>query len=625
MDDTVASWSLTADSSGASRVAKRSARLAPVAFFLGAAAQFALTTLMAIVNFGWRQPMFDQYRSYRFLLELPFPQNLLQLDNGHRPIVPNVFRLAEINWFDANQLLQLSIGTLCALMSAALIARCVWRESALPLIARATGVMLGVLGILWLANARMLLHGNESLHAYSIVLTIVIAALCMHRAARTRQVRWLLFACTGCVVATFCFGPGIATFAAVIALILLLRLPLHWVLAPAAAMAACLAVYVYVLPGNEGVRGMVGLHPVDSARIAAQWIASPWVNGWLGMADPPLEASIREGVNRSAVGPALSASANAIEHVLHLSWEGCALLLGLAGTATFALRVARLWLRREAASRLQVLSIALGLFALASAAIIGIGRLRGLTELPSQIFADRYLMWPSLFWAALALLLLPDICRANSRLLRGAALTFAALLPIALWPTQRAWADWGAAVYRSAQRSAASARSGAFDPAVFPDGPDAPRRDVEVSLAHFRERHLAMFAQNGWERLGTRLHVASSPSVPLDASAGVRSTFRDSNEATIARVEGVVTQGLGNLHGRALALIDGSDTVVGFAEPSFVVDGRSALRLSRAVKRGFDGYIRDYDAQRKYRLVIISEQERDVAQLLCSVEGSHPQ
>src|SRR5262249_20118578 len=59
----------------------------------------AVTTFSGIVNFGWRQPMFDQWREYETFLDLPFPQNVIQLNNGHRPMLPNLVRIAEIEWF----------------------------------------------------------------------------------------------------------------------------------------------------------------------------------------------------------------------------------------------------------------------------------------------------------------------------------------------------------------------------------------------------------------------------------------------------------------------------------------------------------------------------------------------
>src|SRR5262249_6809860 len=156
-----------------------------------------------------------------------------------------------------NQLLQLSVGTLCAFGSAALIAFCAWRERSLPRSARAAGVLLGVLGVLWLANARMLLHGNETLHAYSIVLMLILAAAGVRRAADEGGVRWLALSCVPCTIATFCFGPGVATFATVIALALLLRVPVRWLVWPAGAMIVCVLVYTLVLPGNQGVRAML--------------------------------------------------------------------------------------------------------------------------------------------------------------------------------------------------------------------------------------------------------------------------------------------------------------------------------------------------------------------------------
>ena len=71
---------------------------------------FLLTGLLEIINFGFRQPMFDQFKMYPNYLMLPFPDSVLQLENGHRPILPNLVQVAEAQWFSANQNLQLALG-----------------------------------------------------------------------------------------------------------------------------------------------------------------------------------------------------------------------------------------------------------------------------------------------------------------------------------------------------------------------------------------------------------------------------------------------------------------------------------------------------------------------------------
>jgi len=78
---------------------------------------------------------------------------------------------------------------------------------------------------------------------------------------------------------------------AVILLGLALRLPWRWQIIPVAALATCLFLYLYALPGDQGVRGALNFHLLNSALIAADWLSSPWVHGWLGHADPPLDLS----------------------------------------------------------------------------------------------------------------------------------------------------------------------------------------------------------------------------------------------------------------------------------------------------------------------------------------------
>jgi hypothetical protein len=51
------------------------------------------------------------------------------------------------------------------------------------------------------------------------------------------------------------------------------------------------------------------------------------------------------------------------------------------------------------------------------------------------------------------------------------------------------------------------------------------------------------------------------------------------------------------------------DTVVGLAEFSFVRYDAAPLRMSLPRKRGFDGYIRDYDPTRQYRLAVLQRDQ----------------
>lgn len=77
---------------------------------VAAAAAYFISGLCAIANFAWRQPLLDQFRLYETYLTLPFRQNIVQRENGHRPIVPSLVRVAEIHWLHTDQSLQIVLG-----------------------------------------------------------------------------------------------------------------------------------------------------------------------------------------------------------------------------------------------------------------------------------------------------------------------------------------------------------------------------------------------------------------------------------------------------------------------------------------------------------------------------------
>jgi len=579
---------------------------------------YVWTTACAVLNFGLRQPMFDEYNFYRTFLENPFPDNVLQSGNGHRPIFPNLLIAAEVRWLAGNHLIQFGVGLICAVLTCVLIALCVGRERTLSRAARAAGVMFGVLGIMWLGNGRMLLHSYESLHVYLLVLSISIAGLCTYEAWSRSSRGWLIHACAACVVAMFCFGSGVASFPAIILLGCVLGLPWRWLAIPAATLALCLFLYLYALPGDQGVRGVLSFHPVDSVLTAADWISSPWVGSWLGHAQPPMSPEMTEGLVHASVGPAIIASANGLQSLMGISWRSIARALGILGIATFLVRFALLALdRREKATRLQILASTFCLFALATAAVISLGRLDYFRQFPDQIYADRYMVWPSLFWAGLALLLLADTWRMRPRIAKTAGILFAIALPVALSPTQEVNAAWGSLVYRASQQVAAAARSDVFDGAIYPDGADASRADVLRSLALFKKDHLAMFSKPGWELVGTQWPGALERSDKIAADARLTTTLNDAETGMpAARIEGIVTHGIAKVRGKdQIAVLDENNTIVGVAEFSFIRTDAHVLRPDLPRKRGFDGYIRDYKPGRIYRVALLQPEAMRAVQL----------
>jgi hypothetical protein len=573
-----------------------------IAFLLFALFYFS-TSLFAIANFAWRQPMFDQWRMYIPLLTQPFPENVVELENGHRPIIPNLMRLAEVRWFAANQMLQLGIGMACAVTSLSILLIILWRDRALNFSTHAAGSLICVLGILWLANARMLMHGNEALHAHLVILAVICAALCVYRSSLSVSSGWIIAASLCCATATFCFGPGVASFPAVIALGILFHIPLRRLAIPAALLIICLFIYLYVLPGDDGVRHMLVLRPWESTKTVMLWLSSPWATAWFGLANPPLYADVAESFTHNVLGAPLVTSANAMVSITHVPWRTLSMLIGFAGVALFVYRVLRMLISREEISPLQSLAIMLGLFALATAVIIGVGRNDFFMTNPDQVFADRYLMWPCLFWCGLALLLLVDIRKSQSRALACAGTVFLLVAPVVMLLMQNHDAGWSAVVYQNAQRSAAASRSGVIDLDVVNGNAD-DLAQFQKTEALFRERDLAMFGDPAWHSLGQRWTGSLDVDNDVVATTNWVAHFENGSPTIVAKhFEGIVSNGIGHLraHGQ-LALLDDDDRIAGFAEFSNIGRVTRALMFGVPRKRGFDGYVAIEKTPAHYRL-----------------------
>ena len=560
--------------------------------------------------------MLDQWRLYHTFLSLPFPENVLQLENGHRPIFPNLIRVAEIHWFAADQRLQIVCGAVFAFLTTAIIAFVTLREKSVPFVARCAGVMLATIGVLWLANSRMLLHGNESVHTYLLTLCVTCASLFVHRANRNGSLAWMSAAATACAIAMFCFGPGAASFVSIVLLALIMRLRVRWLLVPFAMLTGCLVLYVRVLPGSQGVRQVLDVRPLESLRIMAQWLSSPWISGWLGLADPPADwVILSKPVFTSHL---LRTSANVLAGATGLSWRSLGMTISFVGIAVFGVRSATaLWRGSRELTAWESVAIGMGSFALCSAAIFAMGRMDYLRTYPDQVYADRYMVWPSLFWCALALLATFDLAHSPRKSAQIAGIGFLVALPFTLWPAHSQGIEWASIVYRNAQESAAAARSGVYDSDKFPDNAAARKPIVLATLNLLRRERLAMFADPMWEMVGNPCPWAIADGKNSSVQAAISSYGTDGIDgAPFASVSGVVTSGIAQIQKRGqLAIIDSNDLIVGLAEFSQLKPGSAALRFDAPRKRGFDGYIRHFDPHEAYTLVWLVPDVRQAIRL----------
>ncbi|WP_440222127.1 hypothetical protein ACQQ2N_13655 [Dokdonella sp. MW10] len=562
-----------------------------------------LGALSVMVNFGLGYIAFDQYHFYPKYLTVPFPDSVLQNENGHRPVLPAMVRVAELAWFGADQSLQRLLGGLAAFATVAIVA---WstRQASPATGERAPGLhvmlacLIGTLGVLWLGSARMLIHGNEVTHVYFITAFTALALVATHAARRSRALAWMTLASLLATAATFSFGAGMAAFAAVLVTAVLLRLPSRAVLLTLACAGIVGYAYLGGMPGDDGVRGSLLFDPLAGLSVGLRWLAAPWMHAWLGLADPPLIDWAQREARGSIPGNVLLATAQAGASLVGDRWpERAALMVGALGAVAGAAMLAHAARRGRNLSRGQVVAAGMAALSVAVGAIICLARMRHFQSVPHDIVAERYLPWSALFWMGLALYLVASL--DPSRRARTAGIAVAALVVAALvLPSQAWWAGWSAAVHRNNQLSAVAAQMGIRDAALFPDGPDASYDDVTMSLELLEERGASMFSEAEYTLWRDHAPLAGDmpAAEPVMHGRRVREARDTRGDRDMVVFEGYLPEDIPADPAPVIAIYDTDGALAGLAKTSFST--RDAMSWRWHGKRGFDGYV-PADAARK--------------------------
>jgi hypothetical protein len=603
----------------------------PIPEAIGWRALFALGTVIAALVWFWsslatlstfalRYPAFDQYRLYSIYLGLPFPTNAVQLENGHRPILPALLRLAEIRWLAADQKLQVIVGLGAAIVSLVLLAhRFIRGRSRYDVIAAAC-VAQAVLGLFWLGNARVLLHGNESVQMYGVILCAVVAILTIDDSRTKFSKRSVALTCASCTAAAFCFGTGMASFMAAMLLAGFSR----WRASALAILVLVFAItsglYVIGLPGGAGIRHTLLLEPLANLKILLQWLAAPWMCAWLGHGDPILMEWWRSPV---AFGNVTLESAKALgaafgdDAVMKES-----LLLGAIGSIAFMIAIVDAWIHRQALPSTRFVAIGLSTFALGAGLIVCVARLDAFRQFAGEVFADRYLPWSCLFWLGLVVYALDRMPRTARFEVLAAVVTFACF--VFFLPTQRSEAGWSASVFRTNQQSASASQLGIWDPTVLPDDRSSSRDSTLRSLAMLRDKRLAMFAE-------PEFTLASSANLDLPApsnaeSSGMARITRVFHDTLGDRDVGAFEGSLSKIHDQPkwvlLVVTDTTGRLRGLAKQSFIAYAAHSLRLTIPRSwRGFDGYVINPKAGENLRILVL---DRDSLQIVTTIPLSVP-
>jgi len=558
------------------------------------AALYVLSALSYIAAFSWRQLLFDQLQQYLPLLDDDLPQSLLVPSNGHRPFFPNLIRYADLVLGGADQRIPIAFGVLFALLSFGLVAFAAWRTKSLLLSERWATLLLAAIAIFWLGNSRMLLHANEAIQVHLATLAVIVSAACAWRAARKRPVLWMGIGSMAAFVATFSFGSGIAAFPALLLLGAMQRVEWRALALAAVMLIATLTLYLFVLPGDEGVREVLSLRPIDSALTTARWLSGPLVNGWLGLSDPLPGSWLRESVAAQEPGRMLVASANWA--ATRFGGRGfvhtAGAVIGSLGLAAAAgLTLVRVW-RPRPLGFLENQAFALMLFGAAAGVVIGVARLAYFDQHPSQVFADRYGVWPCLFWLGLGTLLIIRNAAGATSSLRWTMPVLVLFVAVAAWPSHLGYRGWGAAVYRNAERGAAAIAMDVRDAPFLPAAAETTKPNFERVVELLRQRRLSMFATRSSAWIGARPPLRLEVPASIDRAAVRPTLLGSSGGRRLMSFHGRLLDGVSRSGLDELFVVDNTQRVVGLARWSFDPSPVPLGLVSRPQWRGFDGYIR---------------------------------
>ncbi|MBL8522233.1 MAG: hypothetical protein JNN20_00955 [Betaproteobacteria bacterium] len=473
-------------------------RLAIIALVMFTVVHVSIT-ISTVVSYGFQHPFQDQYRLIVRYLTVPFPDSVLLLENGHRPIFPGLVRCAQLTYLHGQQWLEATAAAVAAFASVFwLLLQC--RKQGQNTLVRVT-LYASVLTLFWNANARMFIHAHEASHLFYVLLGLVVAIEMLWRHIESGGLRYLWGAIGACLFATFSFGPGFIVFAAVLGLAILHRAATRTLVLLVCATGFAFILYFLLLPGAEGVQKSG--QGFDFASV-------------LFFAFARVGAAVYE----------------LLVHVVRDddSRIGLSALAGLIATLGILAEPLSRWLRRERFDKLEHIGIGMMIFGLVTNTLIAIQRGGYFLDAPEQLFADRYIFWSCVFWVGVLIY----CCVRLSRLDAPASWVVAILLIVCGTPAI-ARADylhaWSAAVYRGVEQAALSLKLNIKDDARVEPMSDLIPGTAYVAAKVMREKGVSLFSNPNWSRVGATIPLTPNTALigvttePVKAGAGVQALF----------------------------------------------------------------------------------------------------
>lgn len=384
------------------------------------AATYGTIGLVMMLVASPKVPYADSWRFLTHFLETPFPANVIGADNGHREVLPNAIRVAELHWLDANQWLQVLLGLYMAVLVTVGLLRAT-RTGDKDLQAASAATI--AIGIFWLGNSRKIAHGSESIHLFMVLLCLVLGV----RRLLTDDPNRTWHAGALGLLATVSFGSGAASFAAFFAVMWLRRDPWQQhlrVLAFAAVGALLMLLGTTASGSNEEPTFLTHVdHLLRWLGAPFAWVLSPAL-------DPAHAQRLPLAPLRAVLEPVATLAQDSFGPARMHRWPG-ALFGGLA--VLWLIKVTlRARLRRDS-DAVRLFAIGLAWFGLAVGLLVVLARSSYFVTKPDQIVAQRYLPWSMVMWCGLLLTFVHREAGATRHKLLAVLFVALAFAPSQIW------------------------------------------------------------------------------------------------------------------------------------------------------------------------------------------------
>ncbi|MDZ4813949.1 MAG: hypothetical protein SGI99_15245 [Pseudomonadota bacterium] len=555
------------------------------------AAYYTLTTSVAIWHLGWSEMFTDQFTQYTRLLELPFPDNVIAPDNAHRQITSNLVRLADIHWGGGDQLIGVVTGLCLLLATLVILVLRLLGDRAHDLSFRFAAATLAAVALMWMGSARMQFHGNESVQVYLVMVCALVVITCVESLRARPSLMTSAIALAASYVAMLSFGTGVGVFGLLVAMMLIRRVALRWMLPTALVGSLGVFAYMFLMPGADGVRGSLTLAPLEVARNAAAWLSSFWVTSWLSFADAGIAGVNADLMSMSRSGAVLVVTARAALSVTgQPPLLSLAFAIGMAGLALLAVLTLRAWRRPDSVTRIEALGLGLSLFAACVAVLVALGRSHLFAQYPDQLLADRYVQWTNLFWLGLGLALGARIATRQWGIATSVAV--ALLVSTMVYPTHWLWYGWASSVERGIEQRAAEAQVGVIAPGMFGHYALTDVDAVKSAIAILRRHQVGMFRAPRNRLMGASLVLPKSAEGPL-VNLGSLEFVPEERVAVVPgwHIAGHLVDGGLRSQIDGLLVANDAGQVLGLGEFGYRM-GPDNWRRIDATAEGFDVYLR---------------------------------